>query len=160
MSSLSSPPRGCEHETDLWHTGTRSHWGGQCIWLHWGTACWNSRLCQSDTRLRWTLGGTDTDGITGRSSPRQLLCQELPISKPSNPPKHKLSKSTFNGIIKHTHHALVLVQPTFQRFCLPGQRSLSLTTEMAKSNRNKADGAQVVSTTGQLCLPVKLRARQ
>lgn len=147
------PPRGSGQETDLWHTGTRSHWGGQYIWLHWGRACWSSRLCRSDTRHRWTLEGTDTEGnpeVTGSSSSTQLHCQELPTSKSPKPPKQKLSKPACNGIIKHTqtHHIPdVAPYPTHPPKVQPSsQRSLSLKTEMAKPNRNKADGAQVVDS--------------
>lgn len=141
FGSMLTPPRGSEYQTDLWHTGTHSHWGGQCIWLHWDTACWNSRLCQSGTRPHWILKGTETHGnpeVTGRSSSRQLHCQELPLTQPT-----QAQQIYIHGIMKHTP-------------CPARTGSLStLKTEMAKSKRNEADGAQVVWT---VCLPVKLRA--
>lgn len=95
--------------------------------------------------------------VTGRSSPRQLHCQQTLKPTQSSANLHQWQHWAHTprpGWICSSSN------PLPQRFCLPGQRSLSLKTEMAKSNRNKADGAQVVSTTGQLCLPVKLRACQ
>lgn len=74
----------------------------------------------------------------------------LPANLPSHPNRssanlHAMASSSTH---KHTTSQMdwLLIQPTLQRFCFPGQRSLSLKTEMAKPNRNKADGAQVVDS--------------
>lgn len=48
---------GCGHKTDLWRTGTHSHWDGRYTWLHWDMVCWSSHLYQSDTRPHWILKG-------------------------------------------------------------------------------------------------------
>lgn len=147
------PPRGSGQETDLWHTGTRSHWGGQYIWLHWGRACWSSRLCRSDTRHRWTLEGTDTEGnqeLLEAAHPHSCTVRNyLPANLPSHPNRSSANLHAMASSSTHKHttsQTWLLIQPTLQRFCFPGQRSLSLKTEMAKPNRNKADGAQVVDS--------------
>lgn len=157
------PPRGSGQETDLWHTGTRSHWGGQYIWLHWGRACWSSRLCRSDTRHRWTLEGTDTEGnqeLLEAAHPHSCTVRNyLPANLPSHPNRSSANLHAMASSSTHKHttsQTWLLIQPTLQRFSLRVKGASAWKLRWPSQTEIK----QMELKWWTVCLSVKLRAHQ